>query len=116
PSPHAAAPGAIGAGHFAFVNEEWVPGSKVAYRKFADYVPRTEPAEHLAGGKVVKVDRVEWRILPDANTAAQALGSGEVDYLENPNIDLLSTLSGNPEVKMEVVEPQWHHDGLEPPT
>ncbi|MBI3497226.1 MAG: ABC transporter substrate-binding protein [Proteobacteria bacterium] len=103
--PNTAFTEAVGSGPFAFVKEEWVPGSKVVYRKNAAYVPRSEPAEHLAGGKVVKVDRVEWRILPDANTAAQALGSGEVDYLENPNIDLLATLRGNPNVVIQVVNP-----------
>jgi peptide/nickel transport system substrate-binding protein len=77
--PNTAVTEAVGSGPFEFVKEEWVPGSKVGYRKFAGYVPRTEPAEHLAGGKVVKVDRVEWRILPDANTATQALASREVD-------------------------------------
>lgn len=36
----------------------------------------------MAGGKVVKVDGVEWVILPDPMVAANAVGAGEVDYLE----------------------------------
>src|SRR5258708_3063988 len=112
--PNTAVTHAIASAPFAFVKEEWVPGRKVVYRKFADYVPRPEPAEHLAGGKVVKVDRVEWRILPDANTAAQALGSGEVDYLENPNIDLLATLRSNPNVVIQVVNPLGYQMILRP--
>ena len=35
-----------------------------------------------AGGKVANVDRIEWRYIPDAATASQALMAGEVDYYE----------------------------------
>ncbi|HIA78264.1 MAG TPA: hypothetical protein EYO05_08890 [Gammaproteobacteria bacterium] len=34
----------IGSGPYKFVEAEWVPGAKVVYEKFADYVPRSEPA------------------------------------------------------------------------
>ena len=50
----------IGSGPFRFVKEEFVPGSKVVYEKFEGYVPRKEPASQAAGGKVVKIDRVEF--------------------------------------------------------
>ena len=33
-----------------------------------------------SGGKVVKVDRVEWLYIPDSATAAAALNAGEVDW------------------------------------
>src|SRR6478735_2333553 len=71
---------ATGSGPFKFVKEEWVPGSKVVYVKNTDYVPRKEPPSWAAGGKVVKVDRVEWIYIPDAATAAAALNAGEVDW------------------------------------
>ena len=48
------------------------------------YVPRKEPASGHAGGKVVKVDRVEFVWLSDPQTAQSALVAGEIDYLENP--------------------------------
>src|SRR5580658_7112595 len=48
-----------GSGPFKFVKEEWVPGNKAVYVKNTDYVPRAEPPSWAAGGKVVKVDRVE---------------------------------------------------------
>jgi peptide/nickel transport system substrate-binding protein len=53
--------------------DEWKPGEKVVYVKNAKYKPRAEPASGLAGGKVVKVDRVEWIWMPDAQTADRAL-------------------------------------------
>jgi ABC-type transport system substrate-binding protein len=58
------------------------------YRKNPDYKPRSEPADGFAGGKAAKVDRVEWLVIPDANTAVQALIKGEVDIIEIPQTDL----------------------------
>src|SRR5215831_13015261 len=56
---------ATGSGPFKFLKEEWVPGNKVVYVKNTSYVPRKEPPSWAAGGKVVKVDRVEWIYIPD---------------------------------------------------
>src|ERR1700680_1665531 len=72
----------IGSGPFKFVKEEWVPGSKVVYVKNTDYVPRKEAPSWAAGGKVVKVDRVEWIYIPDSATAAAAINPGDVDWWE----------------------------------
>ena len=72
----------IGSGPFRFVKEEFVPGSKVVYEKFDGYVPRQEPASQAAGGKLVKIDRVESTYLPDAAVATAALAKGEIDLLE----------------------------------
>src|SRR5215813_7025236 len=47
-----------GSGPFVFKKDEWKPGDKTVYVKFDKYMPRSEPASGLAGGKVVKVDRV----------------------------------------------------------
>ena len=55
----------VGSGPFVFKREEWKPGDKAVYVKFAGYKPRSEPPSGLAGGKVVKVDRVEWRAISD---------------------------------------------------
>ncbi len=90
--PHEQVPEPIGSGPFVFAQDEWVPGSRIVYRKFEDYVPRDEPPSGTAGGKVVKVDRVEWIVMPDPQTAMSAMIAGEVDYYENPPIDLLPVL------------------------
>lgn len=94
-----------GSGPFVFAKEEFNPGVKAVYKKFAGYVPRKEPASLLAGGKVAKVDRVEWIYMPDANTAVAAMNAGEMDYYENPPIDLLPLLKQNPKIKVEVTDP-----------
>ena len=95
----------IGSGPFKFVKAEWVPGSKVVYVKNTDYVPRKEPPSWAAGGKVVKVDRVEWIYIPDAATAAAALNAGEVDWWEQMPPDLIPVLAKNKDVKVENIDP-----------
>ena len=92
----------VGSGPFTFVKEEWVPGSKTVYAKFKDYVPRKEPPSGHAGGKVVKVDRVEFIWMPDPQTAQSALVAGEIDFLENPAIDFLPMLKSAPGIKLDL--------------
>jgi peptide/nickel transport system substrate-binding protein len=82
----------IGSGPFRWVADEYVPGSRAVYAKFERYSPRPEPASHAAGGYRVLVDRVEWRIMPDPATAANALINGEVDWIDQPLSDLLPRL------------------------
>ncbi len=95
----------IGSGPFRFVEDEWQPGNMVVYERFEDYVPRDEPASYAAGGKVAKVDRVEWHYIPDHSTATQALLAGEVDYYEEPPVDLISRLNADPAITVETVDP-----------
>jgi len=91
----------VGSGPFVFKRDEWVPGSKTVYVKFKDYVPRKEPASGHAGGKVVKVDRVEFLWMSDPQTAQAALAAGEIDYLEAPALDFLPILKATPGIKIE---------------
>src|SRR4051795_2084153 len=81
-----------GSGPFVFVKDEWKPGDKTVYAKFDKYKPRSEPVSGMAGGKVVKVDRVEWRAISDAQQAVNALSKGEIDFIEQPSHDLLGGL------------------------
>src|ERR1700745_2382854 len=93
----------VGSGPFKFVKPEFLPGVKSVYEKNPDYVPRKEPASWTSGGKVVKVDRVEWITMPDAQTAVNALQSGDIDFMEVPPFDLLSVLEANPDLKVETL-------------
>lgn len=95
----------IGSGPFKFMKDEWVPGSKAIYVKNTDYVPRSEPADWATGGKVVKVDRVEWLIIPDSATASAALEKGEVDWWEQPPSDFWDRLSKVKDVKVIQADP-----------
>ncbi len=89
-----------GSGPFIFRKEEWKPGDKSVYVKFDKYKPRPEAPSGLAGGKVVKVDRVEWKWIPDHQTAINALLAGEVDMLESPPHDLYPVLKADSNVRL----------------
>ena len=93
----------IGSGPFKFMQAEFQPGVKAVYVKNADYVPRKEEPSWTAGGKVVKVDRVEWVTMPDAQTQVNALQSADIDFLENPSFDLLPALLKDKNLKVEVL-------------
>ncbi len=95
----------VGSGPFKFVKSEFEPGNRVVYVKNTDYVPRSEPAEWASGGKIVKIDRVEWLVVPDAMTKAAALQSGEDDWWENPPADLWPVLTGNSDVVLVPSDP-----------
>src|SRR6202012_1316023 len=88
----------IGSGPFRFLKDEYVIGSHAAMVPFEKYVPRDEPASFTAGGHRVMVDRVEWKMIPDAATAANALATGDVDWVEMPLPDLLAMLERAPDV------------------
>src|ERR1700753_477875 len=91
----------IGSGPFKFVKEEFQPGVKAVFVKNTDYVPRKEPPSWTAGGKGGKVDRVEWVTMADAQTAVNALVSGDLDFEEDPPWDLLPILTANPDIKIQ---------------
>jgi peptide/nickel transport system substrate-binding protein len=91
-----------GSGPFIFKKDEWKPGEKVVYVRNPDYVPRKEPPSSLAGGKVAKLDRVEWISIPDGQTAVNALQSGEIDMIETPAHDLLPVLEKDKNVEIVV--------------
>jgi peptide/nickel transport system substrate-binding protein len=89
-----------GSGPFVFKRDEWKPGDKAVYVKFDKYKPRAEPASGLAGGKVAKVDRVEWLAISDHQQAVNALLAGEIDYIEAAKHDLLPLMKADPNVKL----------------
>jgi peptide/nickel transport system substrate-binding protein len=95
----------IGSGPFKFVKEEWVPGNKAVYVKNADYVPRKEAPSWAAGGKVVKVDRVEWLYIPDPATASAAMTAGEADIWEQLHPDMVPVLARSRDITVASIDP-----------
>jgi peptide/nickel transport system substrate-binding protein len=87
------------------VREEWVPGAKAIFARFDGYLPREEPASWLAGGKRALVDRIEWVVMPDPATAAASLQSGEIDWWENPIVDLLPVLRRSRDISVGIADP-----------
>jgi peptide/nickel transport system substrate-binding protein len=85
----------IGSGPFIFKKDEFIPGKKAVYVKNTAYVPRSEPPSLAAGGKVVKVDRVEWISYPSQAKAVDALLANKVDYLEEVSPKFIPRLERN---------------------
>ena len=94
----------VGSGPFRFVKDEWVSGSRAVYAKFDKYSPRNEAPNNMSGGKVVNIERVEWLVTGDAASAAAALQTGELDWLEQPLSDLLPVLARAPGVTVETTD------------
>ena len=102
----------IGSGPFRFLKDEFVSGGSAAWAKFDGYVPRQEPAEWTSGGKVANFQRIEWKIIPDAATASAALQSGEVDWYEQVQADLLPLLRRNSNIVIAPSNPQGYIGGM----
>jgi peptide/nickel transport system substrate-binding protein len=94
-----------GSGPFTFKRDDWRPGEKVVYLKNPNYRPRSEPASGLAGGKVAKVERVEWIWIADPQTQVNALTQGEVHIVEAPPHDLLPLLGNDRNVELFIWNP-----------
>ncbi|WP_027038972.1 ABC transporter substrate-binding protein [Mesorhizobium ciceri] len=94
----------IGSGPFKFNHALAKPGASFAYDRNEKYVPRREPPDGFAGGKVVKVDRVIWENIADQQTALSALQAGEVDFLETPAADFYSAIESDPSLALQALD------------
>ncbi len=56
----------IGSGPYRFLKEEFVSGAKAAWAKFDGYIPRKEPVDGIAGGRIPAADRIEWSFIISA--------------------------------------------------
>jgi len=95
----------VGSGPMRFIKNDWVPGARAVFEKFADYAPRQEPPSWLAGGKGILTDRIEWVVIPDPATAAAALQKAEVDWWELPIPDLVPVLRKNRNIMVDIADP-----------
>ena len=95
---------ATGSGPFIFKRDEWKAGEKAVYVKNPSYKPRAEPPSGLAGGKIAKVDRVEWIWIADSQTQVNALLKGEIDLLQLTPYDLLPLVDKSKDVATQVVD------------
>jgi len=94
----------VGSGPFRFLPEERVSGAHNGYAKFEKYVPRQGVASFCAGPRIANFDRVEWLTTPEPSTQAAALRAGEVDWVEQPVMDLVPSLKADRNLRVEVME------------
>jgi peptide/nickel transport system substrate-binding protein len=98
----------IGSGPFTFRREDWRPGDRAPFRRNPAYVPRAEPADGLAGGKIAGVEAVEFVSMPDPATRVTALQAGSVDYLEVLPFDYIERMRANRNVRVVTQPPMAH--------
>jgi len=101
---NAALPALIGSGPFRFVADEFSANGLAVVARFEDYNPRNELASGTAGGRIAKVDRVEWRVIPEPSTQIAALLTGEIDWLAQPIPDAIPRLRQNRDVVVKVID------------
>ncbi|RWO94843.1 MAG: ABC transporter substrate-binding protein [Mesorhizobium sp.] len=99
----------IGSGPFKFNHALAKPGASFTYDRNEQYVPRDEAPDGLAGGKVVRVDRVIWQNISDQQTALAALQAGETDFLWTPPVDLFASIESDPNLELQVLD-NWGQD------
>ena len=94
----------VGSGPYRYLPDQRVSGARNVYAKFDAYQPRDGVASFCAGPRIAHFDRVEWLTTPDPATQAAALQRGEVDWVEQPVMDLVPSLRRDKNLKVEVVE------------
>jgi peptide/nickel transport system substrate-binding protein len=103
-SPNSQINDATGSGPFIFKRDEWKAGEKAVYLKNPTYKPRGEPPSGFAGGKIAKVDRIEWIWIADSQTQVNALLKGEIDLIQNTPYDLLPLIDKSKDVTTQVID------------
>jgi peptide/nickel transport system substrate-binding protein len=94
----------VGSGPFRYLPDERVSGAHNGYAKFEQYVPRQGVTSFCAGPRIANFDRVEWLTTPDPSTQAAALRAGEIDWVEQPVMDLVPSLKADRNLRVEVME------------
>jgi peptide/nickel transport system substrate-binding protein len=95
--------GIVGSGPFIMNMEQTRAGTQYVYDRNPRYVPRSEPASGIAGGKVVHLDRVIIMNVPEPETAVAAVRSGEIDFYETPPVDALGPLEADPNLRVTIL-------------
>ena len=95
----------IGTGPFKFV--EYKPDSHVTIEKFADYTQNTayQGRDGFAGRKVVHVDKVTFRFMPEAGARNAALEAGEIHLNETADGPTAKRLKANAKLAIYPVLP-----------
>ncbi len=94
----------VGSGPFRYVANERVAGARNVYARFDGYVPRQGTPSFCAGPRIAHFDRVEWLTTPDPGTQVAALQAGEVDWVEQPLMDLVPSLKEDGGIQVVVME------------
>jgi len=96
----------IGTGPFKFISAD--PGlNEIVLERFEDYYGGAPDLPPVGGACV---DRVSFRVIPDASTRVAALLIGEVDIIQSVPLDLIPVLEENPDLQLKTApgtQPKW---------
>ena len=95
-----------GCGPYKFVKEEFTPGTFAAYARNPDYKPAKGAPDWNSGAKVAHFERLEWIAMPEQATAAAALRSGEIDWYEQVQPDLVPQLKNSGGIVVGTANPR----------
>src|SRR5699024_5971536 len=90
----------IGTGPFKF--EEWKKDQYIHLSKFADYQPRSESTDGMAGEKKALVDDLYINFVTDSSTRIAGIQSGEYDIASAIPLDNVDMLRGNEDVNIDL--------------
>lgn len=72
--------------------KEWRRAEYILLDKVPDYRPSSAPASGFAGARVMLVDQVQFRVIPDASAREAALVTGAVDIVHQVEPQQIETL------------------------
>ncbi|MGV8876731.1 MAG: ABC transporter substrate-binding protein [Rhodoglobus sp.] len=78
-----------------FVVTEWIKQQSVTLERNDNYT--SAPADAVGNGNA-RLDTIQWRFIPDAATRFAALQSGDVDVIDNPAPNNISSAQDNPAI------------------
>ncbi|HYZ63850.1 MAG TPA: ABC transporter substrate-binding protein [Acetobacteraceae bacterium] len=95
----------VGSGPYRLAADERVSGAQIVYRRFEKYVPTpVGTPEMIAGPKLAKFERMEWKVIPDPATSAAAMQAGEMDWWEVVDPDLNQLLARARNVALDRID------------
>lgn len=82
---------------------EWRRGQQIRLVRFADYVPRSEPASGLAGQKIAYLDEVVYVPIKDNRIRMLSLEQGEIEYAQQVPPEDTQRLTADPKIEVRSV-------------
>lgn len=95
----------VGTGPYKF--EKMVQGEYVRLERWDGYVPRSEPANGRAGGKITYFDNVEFYIVPELQARITGVQLGEFHYGFGLKTDLYDSVNADPDIEVVKLEPTY---------
>lgn len=89
----------VGTGPFKF--EEWVQDQHILLTKYADYQPRAEEPDGMAGKREAMVGNLYFMFITDPQTQVAGLQTGEFDFVYRVPPDLVSQLEKNSDLEVQ---------------